>query len=328
MSVLRTTFVIALIALAPQSVLAADINVTTSNYKSKLPTISTGDTVNFASGNYSLNSTDKSHMQRARRVLGAGSGSTTLNWGGKSAVQMLTVSNRANMRINNLYFKNCGVVLDNCDGSHIKNCRFDGHAGKTWENDKKLVQVKGGSHGCLIQNLNIDWDNTSVNLNPISVNGSNNCTVQDNVVTGRLEQGIVMNGATGGLIRNNQLTRDSGTPGAGAGGNVAKGEDHAIYVLNCDGTLIDGNNRTVGWSTQASGHGLKLKDVKNVTANGNNFKSGIIGRVAGKKWFSNVTIKNNTIQNFGINVWTPGVTPSNLSIFGNNITNGSVTVSQ
>jgi parallel beta-helix repeat protein len=120
---------------------------------------------------------------------------------------------------------------------------------------------------------------------------SSNVTISGNKASGKLSNGITVNSGSGHKISNNTLTRTT-NEGAGAGN---KKEDHGIYVLNKVSSATISGNKTSGWSTKPSGHGLKLKDISDIKVSGNTFGSGIIIRTNAKRSgiFSNVSFTNN-----------------------------------
>jgi parallel beta-helix repeat protein len=193
---------------------------------------------------------------------------------------------------NALHLKGSGTIdlqgktltMNNASGGSITGLRFT--------NGQIVIQ---NSNNFKLQNNTITNSNQKVNIRAIAVRNSSSVTISGNKVSGRLKNGITVNSGSGHNISNNTLSRQSGTPGAGKGGNTALGEDHGIYVLNkVSNTTISGN-RTSGWSTKPSGHGLKLKDISNVRVSGNTFNSGIIIRTNPKRngIFSNVSFTNN-----------------------------------
>jgi hypothetical protein len=263
----------------------ATVNLTSSNINS----IKNGDTVNV-SGTVKVAANQVSALSRAKSIIGR-SGATLDFTGGSS--QVVKINGKSGGKIQGITFKNGAVEVNNSSNYSISSSNFQGYAGKNAgvfaAGKRALVQVSN-SNGASVSNLRINADNTSRNLRGVKIFRSSNVTVSGVTATGRLQAGIEYNGGSGGTIRNNNLTRASGTPGAGNGGNAALGEDHGIYVLGGNNGAKVTNNTTRGWSTRPSGHGLKLKDVQNVTATGNRFASGIIGRVGSLRLFRNVTI--------------------------------------
>jgi parallel beta-helix repeat protein len=298
-----------IISLEARQLLAA-LSFNASSFKSGYKKIKSGDTVTL-SGRIKVTSAQKSSLEKAKNLKG----SATLDFSSSSSVQMLNFSGKRGGSVNGLKFINAGIDVKSSPNFKITNNTFSGYTGKRWSNDKKLVRLANGSHNGTISGNKVTWNNTSVNLNAYSSKSSNGVRISNNQATGRLEQGIVMNGTTGGTISGNRVTRASGTPGTGAGGNVARGEDHGIYVLNASNVNVT-SNTTKGWSTRASGAGLKIKDAQKITVTGNNFASGVIGRVGKKNLLKNITIKNNTLNGWGVSIYTKGKA-RNITISGN-----------
>jgi parallel beta-helix repeat protein len=313
-------------ALEDRKMLAA-LTFTPSNFNNGA-SIGNGDTVTFGSGSYSISSTAKNNLQKAKSLTGRSG--ATLNFSG-NAVQVLKISGQANGSISGLTFRNARVAVENSSGFKVQNNNFGGYAGKTdgFGANDNIVSINR-SNGSSISNNTVRADNTSVNMRGLAIKRSNNVSISGNKVSGRLKQGIVINETKGSTISGNTLTRDAGTPrAAGSGaGKKALGEDHGIYLLNGENTNVT-NNTTQGWSTLASGHGLKLKDVRGVDVIGNTFNSGIIGRVNAKNnakastrlGFSNVLIHNNR-GNGGVNIFTQGKGATNVRITGTKISGG------
>jgi parallel beta-helix repeat protein len=193
---------------------------------------------------------------------------------------------------NALHLKGSGTIDLQGQTLTMKNASGGSITGLRFTNGQIVIQ---NSNNYKVRNNTITNSNKKVNIRAIAVRGSSNVTVSGNKVSGRLKNGITVNSGSGHKISNNTLSRQSGTPGAGKGGNTALGEDHGIYVLNNVSNATISGNRTSGWSTKPSGHGLKLKDISNVKVSGNTFGSGIIIRTNAKRAgrFSNVSFTNN-----------------------------------
>lgn len=297
------------VSLESRQMLAA-VSLNASNFASGHSNIKSGDTVTL-SGNIKVSAAQKRSLEKAKVLKG----DATLDFSSSSRVQMLNFRGKSGGSVSGLKFINAGIDVASSPNFKITNNTFSGYTGKGWANDKKLVRLDNGSNNGTISGNKVTWNNTSVNLNAYSSKNSNGVTISNNQASGRLEQGIVMNGTTGGTISGNRVTRASGTPGTGAGGNVALGEDHGIYVLNAANVRVTGNT-TKGWSTEASGAGLKIKDAEKITVTGNNFASGVIGRVGSKNLLRDITIQNNTLNGIGVSIWTNGAA-RNVTISGN-----------
>jgi parallel beta-helix repeat protein len=297
------------VSLESRQMLAA-VSLTASNFSSGHSKIQSGDTVTL-SGNIKVSASQKSSLEKAKVLQG----NATLDFSSSSSVQMLNFSGKSGGSVNGLKFINAGIDVKGSTNFKITNNSFSGYTGKRWGNDKKLVRLDAGSHNGTISGNQVSWDNTSVNLNAYSSHNSNGVTISNNQASGRLEQGIVMNGTTGGTVSGNRVTRVSGTPGAGKGGNIALGEDHGIYVLNAANVRVTGNT-TKGWSNESSGGGLKIKDAEKITVTGNNLASGILGRVAKKNLLRDITITGNTLNGIGVSIYTRGAA-RNVTISGN-----------
>jgi hypothetical protein len=281
--------------------LLATVNLTAANFSSQVSQIQAKDTVNLAAGTYQVSASQKNALQQAGSLIGA-PGKTTLDFRGSSDVQVLKISGASGGKVSGIAFLNGAVQVDSSPKFSVQGNTFSGFAGKNLGNGSNdnivsLVNSEGGS----IKNNRIDWTNTSLNVRALGARNSKNQTITGNTVTGRLKQALVVNHVTGGTLANNRFTRTPDTPRGegfegGGSGKHPLGEDHGIYVLNVSGFDIN-NNSTSGWSTNASGHGLKLKDVKDIQVTNNTFASGILGRVnpdhKGRLGFENVTFTNN-----------------------------------
>jgi parallel beta-helix repeat protein len=310
-------------ALEDRKMLAA-ITFTPSNFSNGAK-IGNGDTVTFQKGTYNISSAAKSNLEKAKSLTGRNG--AVLNFSG-SAVQVLKITGKNNGSISGLKFQNARIAVENSAGFKVENNTLGGYAGKTdtFGANDNIISINK-SKGSSINNNTVRADNTTVNMRGLGIKRSDNVSISGNKVTGRLKQGIVINETKGSTISGNTLTRDVGTPRAAGNraGKKALGEDHGIYLLNGENVKVT-NNTTNGWSTLASGHGLKLKDVRGVDVIGNFFSSGIIGRVNAKNnakaatrlGFSNVLIHNNRGSG-GVNIYTQGKGATNVRITGTKI---------
>jgi hypothetical protein len=279
----------------------ATVNLTAANFSSQLGRVQAKDTVQLAAGTYQVSASQKNTLQQASSLIGV-SGKTTLDFRGSSDVQILKISGATGGQVSGIAFLNGGVQVDSSPKFSVAGNTFSGFDGKQLGNgpNDNIVSLVNSDSGS-IKNNRIDWTNNSLNVRAMGARDGKNYTVTGNTVSGRLKQGLVVNHVTGGTLANNRFTRTPDTPRGegfegGGSGKHPLGEDHGIYVLNVSDFDIN-NNSTSGWSTNASGHGLKLKDVKDIQVTNNTFASGILGRVnpdhKGRLGFENVTISNN-----------------------------------
>jgi parallel beta-helix repeat protein len=193
--------------------------------------------VMLASGTITISGTEKATAANLKKWQNAKhlKGSGTIDLQGKT----LTMKNNPGGSITGLKFKNGGIKIIKSNNFKLSNNSLTASSG--------LVRAYNFAD-------------------------SSNITVSGNKASGKLSNGITVNGGSNHKVSNNTLTRKTNV-GAGAG---TKQEDHGIYILNTKGSNLSGNKAS-GWSTKPSGHGLKFKDTIDLKANGNSFGS-MIGR--------------------------------------------------
>jgi parallel beta-helix repeat protein len=201
-----------------------------------------------------------------------------------SGTQKATSANLSKWQ-NALHLKGSGTIDLQGKTLTMKNASGGSITGLKFKNGQIAIQ---NSNNYKLQNNSLT---SSQLVRAFAIRDSSNVTVSGNKASGKLINGITVNSGSGHKITNNTLTRTT-NEGAGAGN---KKEDHGIYVLNNVSSATISGNRTSGWSTKPSGHGLKLKDISNVKVSGNTFGSGIIIRTNAKRAgrFSNVSFTNN-----------------------------------
>jgi hypothetical protein len=305
--------------------LLAALSFTPSNFSAEVGKVKKGDTVSFAVGNYKVSGAAQNALENATSLTGV-EGSTTLDFSGESSLQFLNIDGANNGKISGLKFLNAGIVVKNSNGFTIQDSSFDGYSGKSTSGDTRGLVSFYSSNNSSIRNIDIHWNNTSENVRAVAFRDSNNITFSDNQISGRLKQGAIFNGVNNGTIANNTITRVSGTPGSGQGQHSAHGEDHGIYILNVNNMTVQ-KNTVSGWSKEASGHSLKIKDGSNHVVSDNLFKSGILVRTnKNSPNHQNLRITNNRITDGSINIWTPGVLPTSVRLEGNQVPKGAITV--
>jgi hypothetical protein len=318
------------LSLETRQMLAA-LSFTPSNFSSGVTKVQKGDTVSFAAGSYKISAAAKSTLQNAKSLTGI-QGKTTLDFSGESSLQILNISGANGGSVSGLKVLNAGFQVENSPGFVVENSSFDGYLGKTTTGKTKGLVSFANSDGASVRNININWTNTSENLNAVAFRSSNNVNLSNSTLNGRLKQGAVFNTVSNGTISGNTITRAKGTPGAGAGNHVPLGEDHGVYILNVNNMKVQ-NNTIGGWSQRASGHAIKVKDGIGTVVSGNTLNdSGIIVRTnqgakqATNSKQQNLRILDNQINAGDIHVWTPDLSPTSVRIEGNKLANGEVTI--
>ncbi|MFY0605093.1 MAG: Ig-like domain-containing protein [Cyclobacteriaceae bacterium] len=325
------------------------VNLTPSTFANQLSNISSNSTYVLADGIYTVSGTDLTtwgaYMQSNVTFEGATANGAILQYT-TSDMQELTFNNLNDIELKNLHFKNIRITYQECSDSKVTGISMSdpnySTLGDKKSYERRFLVIRGGSDN-VVSGCNLNWNNSTegkfgrgINLDGGSNHKVINCTITGYLITalgvstGRNDNSpaeMLVDPTTNHEIIGGTFTRD---PNSGTSNDH---EDHGIYIHNAAYVTVTATTVT-GWSTDASGHAIKLKgtnyiEIRNCTFN----TSGIIIRVANNWHEANdhIWIHDNTFNDFGINSWTSlddGYTINESCVIeNNNILTGDVTAS-
>ncbi|WOO43399.1 hypothetical protein [Rubellicoccus peritrichatus] len=318
---LRDCLIFAMTLLGIASVQAATWNVNPSNYRTELAKVNNGDTVVLANGTYTLNSTDITNITRRSGVTYSGNKYNTIFQSTSGSMKEVKFDGKQDLTLKGIHWKDIYLYLRNCKDHVVDWSQFNNAKAPSGNNDLLQIYLSSGGE--------TKWVNANQNYNVFTLKGIKynahaDAMVRNNNVKGKLRGAYDISNANSMTSQDNYGERSAG------GTSAFATEDHATYhhdVWN----LIHRRNTMKGWSDSSSGGSIKIKNVNKVQVYDNTYyTSGLLGRVepATVSEFQDVYIRNNTINDGDINIWTPNYNPRQVRISNNTVLNGDITATR
>lgn len=327
------------LSLFPAVLSAITLNPSTFTV-SNLNDVANGDTVYLESGVYNLTSNIISAWSSVKKekVTFQSDGSGKVEMDGSSFSNMVIIEFKKwdNLLLKDIKFVNVEIQFDGCTNSTMDSLILTGQKFDHAFQGKGTfcIRVVDGAN-CTVKNTTVDWTFNGWNAKGIKVNGGTNHQFLDNIIKGRLIGAMsIITGkktttnvdpVTNHIVRGGYMIRT-----IPESEYIAEQEDHGIYVHNISHLTID-DVSFVGWTQNASGHGIKIKGANYIEVKNCKFNtSGIIIRVA-DNWVAannHIWIHDNKLNDGDINSWTDigdGFCIKNSCVIeGNTIYDGSI----
>jgi len=301
----------------PTAMQARVIDANPGNYRAKFASVNNGDTVRLANGTYSINDTDIRNITRRSGVTYTGDKYKTIFDNPGSQVKQIKVDSKSNVNFTGITWNNFQLYFRNCNDHRMNWSKV-----VCWRTPGSSVDLFGvylGARGKTeyvagTQTAN-DWKQKG-----IKYIAHRDCLIRKNDIRGKLRGAYDLSSA------NNITCVDNRGERAGGGPTGFNTEDHGVYhhdIYN----LVHHRNTVMGWSNSSSGGSVKVKNVTRADVYQNNYyTSGVLGRVehSSGAQFRDIWIRNNDIRQGDINIWTPGLNPTQVRIESNNVRTGQI----